>query len=1154
MAQITWLPGGPGTVTSPSATSVSLTGTGGSATTARRIFDTIPGQKYRFTWNSTDEVGTFRVGNSALRWHPPPLAADKITVNLNDAVNATKTSYGPYDSTQDVEFIAKTSAYTLERLQINGGRHIRLIGGLFRSTATVTAAVLNFINNYGSVYLEGTHVDMSQCGDRDAVNYFSPPETVTGTVTVTRPVGSLAGDNIMQNVRISDVKGRSAGTHGDAWQPQGDVDEILCYKMYISTNYQSFLMEQRLTRGDGDKIALGEMEKVTVQRINTGDATSKIFYFCETDTPQFPLTLKDVYGNVTETSIIRAESHYMWPPTDSPVGGKRSGNRVTWSRINGYVTVNGGPDYAPALNTGLNYQRSESEIGGSGISFVQGANSFEFTAANDKTYLEFWRNGSGLVTLSSVALTAVTETGTPGLQPVETIRFGASDPDSTEPASLLLQAIYGWPKPLSDIEALPISSNLSATPSTETGALPVISIPSSLSVLEGQTLQVQVTKMGAGACTFRVRSLQQTAVVNVDYTGFNEPFSMASGDSVLFVPLTALNDSLPDSGERVNVELSQPAGCTLGNAVCTVTITDLPRLSLPTSVSVTEGGVASIIVSKIGSGACTATWRAQSGTATVTSDYTNPGTPTLTFGVDEMSKTLTVQTATDALAEGVESFSVILENPVGCSLTTPTCTVRILDPGSTETPHLTAFAPATGFASAAPCGLGFPVYRVTNLNDSGAGSLRQGATAGNCFIVFEVSGRITLLSDLVFGSNVTIAGETAPAPGITVQRKEFRIQGSNVRVSHITFQRGYDATDLANADCGKIGAGSTTVPANGPVTSQNIHFSHCAFFHSMDENVEHWPSASRRLLDISYHDCIFAEPLHLPRSHDSTLSNHSKVKPNGLLDDHTYGVLVGYNTRRVDFQHCIFSNMTLRSPAIDHGTEVVLANTIANNCRSGATVSHTNETSPLPFLLTCKGYLAISGPDTGGGPYGGLRWHSYAVPQPANSKAYAANLYGWKGGTSASVYQTPLNTVSYAGEVPYWMSGSTRIPVMVDSPPIDTPVPVLGLTDQQMYDRAISNGGPRPKEVRNPSATANKDVRRVVDQLVTRTGRFVDHENQVGGLYAPAQVNRALNGSTVFADGTLIPVVPSQPQPATDASRKAMKDWIRMHLNQIQHD
>ena len=67
------------------------------------------------------------------------------------------------------------------------------------------------------------------------------------------------------------------------------------------------------------------------------------------------------------------------------------------------------------------------------------------------------------------------------------------------------------------------------------------------------------------------------------------------------------------------------------------------------------------------------------------------------------------------------------------------------------------------------------VYRVTNLDDSGPGSLREGLESQNRArtIVFEVSGNISLRAPLVLkaqkNSWLTIAGETAPSPGITIK-------------------------------------------------------------------------------------------------------------------------------------------------------------------------------------------------------------------------------------------------------------------------------------------------------------------------------------------------------------------------------------------------
>lgn len=61
------------------------------------------------------------------------------------------------------------------------------------------------------------------------------------------------------------------------------------------------------------------------------------------------------------------------------------------------------------------------------------------------------------------------------------------------------------------------------------------------------------------------------------------------------------------------------------------------------------------------------------------------------------------------------------------------------------------------------------IYHVTNLNDSGAGSLRAAVAGGNRIIVFDVAGTIMLEEDLrIKSSNITILGQTALGEGICV--------------------------------------------------------------------------------------------------------------------------------------------------------------------------------------------------------------------------------------------------------------------------------------------------------------------------------------------------------------------------------------------------
>jgi len=83
-----------------------------------------------------------------------------------------------------------------------------------------------------------------------------------------------------------------------------------------------------------------------------------------------------------------------------------------------------------------------------------------------------------------------------------------------------------------------------------------------------------------------------------------------------------------------------------------------------------------------------------------------------------------------------------------------------------------AFPEAVGFGRTATGGRGGTVVHVTNLSDTGTGSLRDAVSAGNRIVVFDVGGAITISSAISVSSNITIAGQTAPGDGIAIQGNE----------------------------------------------------------------------------------------------------------------------------------------------------------------------------------------------------------------------------------------------------------------------------------------------------------------------------------------------------------------------------------------------
>ena len=218
-------------------------------------------------------------------------------------------------------------------------------------------------------------------------------------------------------------------------------------------------------------------------------------------------------------------------------------------------------------------------------------------------------------------------------------------------------------------------------------------------------------------------------------------------------------------------------------------------------------------------------------------------------------------------------------------------------------------------------GLGGNVLRVTNLNEQGPGSLREAVeTKGPRIVVFEVGGVVDLDKKrlLIREPFLTIAGQTAPSPGITLIKAGVMIKTHDVLLQHLAIRPGTPKD--VNPKGWATDALTTSAHREARGKVYNVVIDHCSATWGSDEGMSVSGPRNARgdetTHDVTFRHCIIAEGL--------WNATHRKGR-------HSRGSLVMDGCRRIAFVGNLFAHNNQRHPLFKGGSSGLLLNNLIVN-------------------------------------------------------------------------------------------------------------------------------------------------------------------------------------------------------------------------------